>query len=133
MAGNEVDVNARLTLSEIEAGGPKEGVRPGDKNSGRLRQFNDPDFPPNAPRSLGQLARIKEVNVQKWKCAVEVNAHTHTRAHTHTYTRTHTHTHTHARTYTHTYTHTHTRTYAHYPPLLGEPGDTSFRWGHGPG
>ena len=73
LSGKESDMNARVMMSEIEAGGPKDGVRPGDPMSGRMRQFHDPGFPPNAPASLGQLSRLNEIDNNRWKCSAEIN------------------------------------------------------------
>ena len=72
LSGKETDMNARVALSEIESGGPKDGVRPADKMSGRMRQFHDPGFPPNAPASLGSLTRLSEIDSNRWKCSAEV-------------------------------------------------------------
>ena len=65
-------MNAREMLAEVEAGGPKDGVRKGKFVNSRARQFFDPAFPP-VPASLGYIRRAKDTDPTLWKSAVEMN------------------------------------------------------------
>ncbi len=72
LGGSEAIVNAREALGEVEAGGPKQGVRAGRRTNSRARQFFDPAFPPS-PASLGLIQNVRGVDPSGWKTAVEVS------------------------------------------------------------